>query len=110
MYSLEIIPELGRRARRRLAKLGYENITVKIGDGYYGWPEQAPFAGIVVTAAASHIPPPLVNQLEKGGRMIIPVGPTGRTQSLTLVTKEDGEVSKRQLAPVRFVPFLRKNN
>ena len=110
VYTIEIIPELAATAAKRLRRLGYENAIVRNADGFKGWPARAPFDVIIVTAAPENIPPPLIDQLADGGRMIIPVGPTGRTQSLTLVTKEDGEVSKRQLAPVRFVPFLRKNN
>lgn len=106
VYTIEIIPELAASARRRLDRLGYENAVVKTGDGFKGWPARAPFDAIVVTAAPEEIPPPLIDQLADGGRMIIPVGPTGRTQELTLVTKENGEVSKQALAPVRFVPFL----
>jgi protein-L-isoaspartate(D-aspartate) O-methyltransferase len=110
VYTVEIIPELGRTARARLDTLGYDNVRVRIGDGYEGWPAHAPFDAIVVTAAPEEIPPPLIDQLAPGGRMIVPVGPTGRTQRLTLITKaEDGTVTRRALAPVRFVPFLRNN-
>ena len=110
VFTVEIISELGRTARARLDTLGYGNVRVRIGDGYKGWPVHAPFDAIVVTAAPETIPPPLIDQLAPGGRMIVPVGPTGRTQQLTLVTKsKEGEVSKRTLAPVRFVPLLREN-
>jgi protein-L-isoaspartate(D-aspartate) O-methyltransferase len=110
VYTIEIIPELARTARARLDTLGYDNVVVRTGDGYKGWPGRAPFDAIVVTAAPEDIPPPLLDQLAPGGRMIIPVGPTGRTQRLTLVTKAaDGQISRRPVAPVRFVPFLRKN-
>jgi protein-L-isoaspartate(D-aspartate) O-methyltransferase len=110
VYTVEIIPELGRTARARLDTLGYDNVRVRIGDGYKGWPRHAPFDAIVVTAAPEEIPPPLIDQLAPGGRLIVPVGPTGGTQQLTLVTKsDDGEVARRPLVPVRFVPFLRKN-
>jgi protein-L-isoaspartate(D-aspartate) O-methyltransferase len=109
VFTIEIVPELARTARTRLDTLGYDNVVVRTGDGYKGWPARAPFDAIVVTAAPEEIPPPLIDQLANGGRMIVPVGPTGRTQQLTLVTKsEDGNVSKRPLAPVRFVPFLRE--
>ncbi|MDH4284713.1 MAG: protein-L-isoaspartate O-methyltransferase, partial [Gallionellaceae bacterium] len=85
---------------------GYANITVKAGDGYYGWPEHGPFDSIMVTAAASHIPPPLIKQLKAGGRMIIPVGAQFMPQYLMLVEKRaDGTVSTRQILPVRFVPL-----
>jgi protein-L-isoaspartate(D-aspartate) O-methyltransferase len=108
VYTIEIVPELGERASEVLEELDYENVETKIGDGYYGWPEAAPFDGIVVTAAASHIPPPLVEQLKVGGRMVIPVGGPFAAQQLMLVEKaEDGSVTTRQLLPVRFVPFTR---
>jgi protein-L-isoaspartate(D-aspartate) O-methyltransferase len=110
VYTIEIIPELARTARARLDTLGYGNVVVRTGDGYKGWPERAPFDAIVVTAAPEDIPPPLLDQLAPGGRMIVPVGPTGRTQRLTLVTKSaNGQITRRPVAPVRFVPFLRKN-
>ena len=110
VYTIEIIPELASTAAKRLHRLGYDNVVVRNADGFKGWPARAPFDVIIVTAAPEEVPPPLVDQLADGGRMIVPVGPTGQTQSLTLVTKKNGEVSKRQLAPVRFVPFLRKEN
>lgn len=110
VYTIEIIPELAATATTRLRRLGYDNVVVRNADGFEGWPRHAPFDAIVVTAAPEEIPPPLLDQLADGGRMIIPVGPTGRTQELTLVTKGDGEISKQTLAPVRFVPFLRKKN
>lgn len=110
VYTIEIIPELAATATKRLRRLGYDNVVVKQGDGFAGWPEHAPFDIIVVTAAPEEIPPPLRRQLADGGRMIIPVGSSARTQQLTLVTKEDGEISTQELAPVRFVPFLRKEN
>jgi len=106
VYSIEIIPQLGERAAARLAELRYNNVEVKVGDGYYGWPARAPFDGIVVTAAASHIPPPLVEQLAKGGRMVVPVGGPFATQFLMLVEKRrDGSITTRQLLPVSFVPL-----
>lgn len=105
-YSIEIIEPLGKQAKQRLERLGYENIELKIGDGYYGWPEEAPFDAIMVTAAASHIPPPLIKQLKPGGRMLIPVGSRFMVQELLLVQKSaNGEVSTRQLLPVAFVPL-----
>jgi protein-L-isoaspartate(D-aspartate) O-methyltransferase len=110
VYTIEIIEALGNRARGHLEALGYENITVRIGDGYYGWQEQAPFDGIVVTAAASHIPPPLIDQLKNGGRMIVPVGSRFMVQQLVLVEKDaQGEVVTRQILPVRFVPLTGKH-
>ena len=110
VFTIEIIPDLARTARARLDSLGYDNVVVRTGDGFHGWPAKAPFDAIVVTAAPERIPPPLLDQLADGGRMIIPVGPTGDTQALTLVTKTDDTVSRRTLAPVRFVPFLRDEN
>lgn len=108
-YSIEIIEPLGKQAKDRLQRLGYENIELKIGDGYYGWEEEAPFDTIMVTAAASHVPPPLIKQLKPGGRMLIPVGSRFMVQELLLVQKsESGEVSTRQLLPVVFVPLTGK--
>jgi protein-L-isoaspartate(D-aspartate) O-methyltransferase len=110
VYSVEIIPELGQRAAEVLLRLGFNNVQTKVADGYYGWPEAAPFDGIVVTAAASQIPPPLVEQLKPGGRMVIPVGGAFFAQQLMLVEKgADGKVTTRQLLPVQFVPFTRAN-
>lgn len=110
VYSIEIIKPLGEQAKQRLARLGYENISTKIGDGYYGWEEKAPFDAIVVTAAASHIPPPLIKQLKIGGRMVIPVGSQFMTQQLLLVTKGKGnKITTRQILPVRFVPLTGKH-
>ena len=111
VYSIEIIEALGKQAGERLARLEYDNITTRIGDGYYGWEEYAPFDKIVVTAAASHIPPPLVQQLKPGGIMVIPVGSSFLTQQLLLVEKEpDGQVLTRQIAPVKFVPLTGKRD
>jgi protein-L-isoaspartate(D-aspartate) O-methyltransferase len=106
VYSMEIIEPLGKEAAQRLAALGYGNVHVKVGDGYYGWPAEAPFDAIVVTAAASHVPPPLIAQLKPGGRMVIPLGAQFMTQFLMLVEKRpDGSVSSRQIIPVGFVPL-----
>ncbi len=106
VHTIEIVPELGESARERLARLGYRDVTVRVGDGYHGWEEHAPFDAIVVTAAAGHIPPPLVRQLKPGGRMVIPVGSPFQTQQLTVVEKsEAGAVTVRQLLPVIFVPL-----
>ena len=106
VYSIEIIAALADRARADLEGLGYENITSKLGDGYYGWEEHAPYDAIVVTAAASHVPPPLIDQLKPGGRMIIPVGGRFLTQTLLLLEKsEAGEIITRQFGAVRFVPL-----
>ena len=106
VYTIEIIEPLGKQAQERLQNLGYRNVLTKVGDGYYGWEQYAPFDSIIVTALASHIPPPLVKQLKPGGRMVIPVGTQFLTQYLMLVEKNpDGTVSSKQLLPVRFVPL-----
>ena len=108
VYTIEIIEPLGHAARRRLARLGYHNVETRIGDGYFGWPAQAPFDGIVVTAAASHVPPPLIRQLAPGGRMVIPVGDRFFAQQLILIEKHhDGSVTTTLVLPVRFVPLVR---
>jgi len=106
VYSIEIIEALGKSAKQLLSRLGYDNVETRVTDGYDGWPEQAPFDSIIVTAAISHIPPPLVQQLKKGGRMVIPVGTRFQTQYLTLVEKDlQGVITTRQVLPVYFVPF-----
>ncbi len=106
VYSVEIIPGLSESAARVLDRLGYRNISLRVGDGYAGWPEHAPFDGIIVTAAAPHIPPPLVEQLKPGGRLIIPVDNDRGFQQLILVEKlPDGSVRERDVLPVRFVPL-----
>ncbi|MEC9328397.1 MAG: protein-L-isoaspartate(D-aspartate) O-methyltransferase [Pseudomonadota bacterium] len=106
VYTIEIIEPLGRAATARLARLGYANIHGRVGDGYYGWKEQAPFDAIIVTAAASHVPPPLLKQLRPGGRMIIPVGSRFMVQDLLLIEKSPtGEFAVQQILPVRFVPL-----
>lgn len=108
VYTVEIIEALGNSAAERLKALGYENITVKVGDGYDGWKEHAPYDAIVVTAATEYIPPPLLQQLKENGKMIIPVGSPFQTQWLMLVTKKNGKISTQRLLPVAFVPFTRK--
>jgi protein-L-isoaspartate(D-aspartate) O-methyltransferase len=106
VFTIEIIEGLGRQAGGRLEQLGYKNVRTLIGDGYYGWPSESPFDAIIVTAAASHIPPPLIKQLKPGGRMIIPVGSRFMVQHLVLVTKDaDGKVTTKQILPVSFVPL-----
>jgi protein-L-isoaspartate(D-aspartate) O-methyltransferase len=106
VYTIEIVEPLGLQARQRLQKLGYDTVQVRLGDGYYGWEEHAPYDAILVTAAASHIPPPLIRQLKAGGRMVIPVGASFLVQQLMLVEKNpDGTVSTRQILPVAFVPL-----
>lgn len=107
VYSIEVIPDLADLARSKLHRLGYQNVCVKAGDGAAGWPEHAPYDGIVVTAAATELPPALVEQLKPGGRMVIPLGNTARYQELTLVTKSaTGEVRDRPVLPVAFVPLV----
>lgn len=109
VYTKEIIPPLGKAAKKRLKEIGYDNIEVKIGDGYYGWEEYAPFDCIIVTAASDHIPPPLIKQLKNGGRMAIPVGHPFQVQHLILVEKsEEGNIQTKYILPVRFVPFVRE--
>jgi protein-L-isoaspartate(D-aspartate) O-methyltransferase len=106
VYTIEIIPELAHRATDRLRHLGYTNVAVRVGDGYFGWEDAGPFDGIIVTAAVVHIPPPLLQQLKPGGRMVIPVGPPLGLQHLTVVERAaDGRIRTRQLFPVRFVPL-----
>ena len=106
VYSIEIIEALAREATARLERLGYYNVRTALGDGYHGWKEHAPFDAIVVTAAASHVPPPLIEQLKPGGRMVIPVGGRFVTQLLLLLEKNDeGEIITRQIGAVRFVPL-----
>ena len=107
VYSIEIIESLGKEAAGRLKDLGYGNVEVKIGDGYQGWPEKAPFDAIVVTAAAPEVPPALVEQLKPGGRMVVPVGADGGVQTLQLIVKRpDGTLEQRNVLAVRFVPLV----
>ena len=107
VYSIEIVEPLAKGAAERLGELRLRQRARAPGDGYFGWPEHGPFDAIVVTAAASHIPPPLVRQLKPGGRMVIPVGPAFMTQNLMLVEKDAEErVHTRVLLPVRFVPLI----
>lgn len=108
VYTIEIVPELARRSAATLEALGYTNVHVREGDGYAGWPELAPFDRILVTAAPEQIPQPLVDQLAVGGRLVIPVGPQGRTQWMTVVDKTPGGLVERRTIPVRFVPFTRR--
>jgi len=106
VFTIEIVEPLGLQAAQRLKTLGYANVQVRLGDGYRGWEEHAPYDAILVTAAASHIPPPLLRQLKPGGRMVIPVGAAFMVQQLMLVEKHlDGTVSTRQILPVAFVPL-----
>lgn len=108
VYTIEIIPELGKSATERLKKAGYKNVQVRTSDGYHGWKEQAPYDAIVVTAAAEYIPPPLIGQLKDGGKMVIPVGSSFVTQMLVLVEKKKDTTTTKNLLPVAFVPFTRK--
>lgn len=111
VYTIEIVEPLGTQARTRLEELGHRNVQVRIGDGYRGWPEAAPFDGIVVTAGADHVPPALIEQLKPGGRMVIPVGRRPTYQTLLLVTKDKKaphKVRTRELMDVRFVPLVRR--
>lgn len=111
VYSIEIIPELGKEAANRLDKLGYDNVTVKIGDGYNGWEEHAPFDRIIVTAAPEQIPKKLVDQLKSGGLMILPVGKTSFGQDMRVVKKDrTGQVTTQETIPVRFVPMIHEHN
>ena len=106
VYSIEIVTELATSAAAVLSRLGYDNITVRAGDGYAGWPEHAPFDGIIVTAAPDEIPPALLQQLARGGKLVIPVGKEHGYQELLLVeVDEAGQISKRSVLPVRFVPL-----
>jgi protein-L-isoaspartate(D-aspartate) O-methyltransferase len=106
VYSLDILPGLAQRAKDLLRRLGYANVDVRAGDGYRGWPEHAPFDGIIVTAAASHVPPPLTEQLRPGGRLVIPVGLPYMHQELLLIEKDrDGQCHTRDVLGVAFVPL-----
>jgi protein-L-isoaspartate(D-aspartate) O-methyltransferase len=105
VYTIEIVPELAEIAADRLEDLGYTDVAVKQGDGYYGWPEHAPFDAIIVTAAPNHLPAPLVEQLVEGGRLVIPIGPPGGYQTLWQFVKEGGDVTAYSMGGVIFVPF-----
>lgn len=108
VYSIEIVPPLAESAKAVLSKLGFENVHVKAGDGYLGWPEKAPFDAIIVTCAPDHVPEPLIAQLKEGGRLVIPVGEEGAVQELVLLRKRNGQVSKEKILDVRFVPMTGK--
>jgi protein-L-isoaspartate(D-aspartate) O-methyltransferase len=109
VYTIEIIDGLARRAADDRARLGYRNVEVRAGDGYKGWPEHAPFDGIIVTAAAPELPPPLLDQLKPGGRLVIPLGSRRGRQSLMLIEKgNDGRIARRSIIEVRFVPLTRE--
>jgi protein-L-isoaspartate(D-aspartate) O-methyltransferase len=108
VYTIEIIPELGKTAGERLKNAGFSNVQTKTADGYHGWQEHAPYDAIVVTAAAGYIPPPLIEQLKDGGKMIIPVGSSYMTQMLMMVEKKGKQIKTKSLLPVVFVPLTRK--
>lgn len=105
VYTVEIVEELYEQARERLARLGYDTVQIKHGDGYYGWEEHAPYDAIIVTCAPDHIPQPLINQLADGGRMVIPVGPPGAYQVLWLVERQGQEIKTERMMGVAFVPL-----
>jgi protein-L-isoaspartate(D-aspartate) O-methyltransferase len=108
VYSIEIVPTLGNEARERLQRMGYRNVSVRIGDGYQGWPEEAPFDAIIVTAAPERVPQALLDQLKEGGRICIPLGERDTVQRLVLVTKEKERLKEEILFPVRFVPMIHR--
>ncbi|MGB5359228.1 MAG: protein-L-isoaspartate(D-aspartate) O-methyltransferase [Eudoraea sp.] len=110
VYTIEIIEALAFTAKNRLSALGYNNIEVKTGDGYLGWPEKGPFDAIMVTAGAEEVPEPLLKQLKEGGRMIIPVGPHKGIRQLLLISKKSGKIKTKEVMAVRFVPLTRTNN
>ncbi len=105
VYTIEIRKLLADKAEKTLADLGYRNVKVKYGDGYFGWEERAPFDAIIITAAANHIPAPLIKQLKEGGRLVVPLGSTIYFQTLTLATKRNGQIDVEQVCPVAFVPM-----
>jgi len=107
VFTIEIVRPLGENARTRFKELGYNNIKVKIGDGYLGWKQYAPFDAIMVTAAPEKVPPPLIDQLKEGGTMVVPLGSQRGTQYLQLLEKHNGKMERTKLLPVRFVPFTR---
>lgn len=107
LYSIEIVPELARAAEKTLTRLGYKNVTVRLGDGYQGWPEEAPFDRIILTAAPPEIPQALVDQLRPGGRMVAPVGEGDRQQLVVLEKQMNGKLQRRTAIPVVFVPMVR---
>jgi protein-L-isoaspartate(D-aspartate) O-methyltransferase len=109
--TVEIIPALAKSAGKLLKELGHDNVSVHIGDGYHGWPQCGPFDAVVVTAALGHVPPSLIAQLKAGGRIVMPVGPAGAVQELTVIEKTAaGEIKTRSVLPVRFVPFTRSRD
>ena len=109
VFSIEIVESLGLKSKKLLKELGYKNVWVQIGDGYFGWDRHAPYDAVIVTAAAEQVPPKLIDQLKEGGRMVIPTGKPNEIQSLLLLTKKKGKLISEELLPVRFVPFTRKD-
>ncbi|MGH3997178.1 MAG: protein-L-isoaspartate(D-aspartate) O-methyltransferase [Pseudonocardiaceae bacterium] len=109
VWTVEILPELALRAQGSLDRLGYARVQTKNADGYFGWPENGPYDGIIVTAAPDHIPAPLVQQLNEGGRMVIPIGPPGSYQTLWRLTKQQGKVVSENITGVVFVPLIRES-
>lgn len=107
VYTVERIPQLAEKARQRLSELGYRNVHIRVGDGYEGWPEHAPYDAIIVTCAAEEVPPPLVEQLADGGRLVIPVGASGWSQRLMFIRKKGDTLEQREVAGVVFVPLVR---
>jgi protein-L-isoaspartate(D-aspartate) O-methyltransferase len=107
VYSVERIPQLAEKARERLRELGYSNVYIRLGDGYDGWPEYAPYDAVIVTCAAEEMPQPLVDQLADGGRLVVPVGESGWSQSLVLIQKRGTEITRREVTGVVFVPLVR---
>lgn len=107
VYTIEIIPPLADEARKRLANHGFRDVQTRVGDGYFGWEEEAPFDAIIVTAAPDHVPPPLLAQLEHGGKMVIPVGPPGGVQTLWLIEERNGQWVSSNQGAVLFVPLTR---
>lgn len=110
VWTMEIVPELAEMAESNLKQAGYENVHVKCGDGYKGWPEEAPFDAVIITAAPESIPDALVDQLKEGGTMVLPVGPVNSVQTLKKVIKKDGKLKQETLIPVRFVPMVRPSS
>ncbi len=110
VWTMEIVPELAKMAKTNLKEAGYEKVHVKCGNGYKGWPEEAPFDAVIITAAPKSIPEALVDQLKKGGTMVLPVGPVNSVQTLKKVVKKDGKLKQETLIPVRFVPMVRPSS
>jgi len=110
VYTIEIVPQLAESAAKRLAELGYDNVRVRSGDGWHGWPEAAPFDRIIVTAVGEDIPPKLIEQLAPGGRMVMPIGPQYGGQNLTVIDKTAHGIETEQVLPVQFVPLTRSDS